>query len=96
MTCQICNYFKNLFWGELIVVDEAANAAIPGRDQNAHLTISQRAGFAAQRGRWFAIKFCAFLTFSQNLIALTGMCAKTVNHCADAIAGASENVTTGG
>lgn len=96
MTCSVCDYFKNLFWGEAVALDEAANAAIPGRDQNPHLTISQRAGFAAQRGRWFAIKFCAFLTFMQNTIALTGICGKTQNHCADAINGASENVTTGG
>ncbi len=94
MACNACLALRKFLYGELIVVDESVNVAAFG---NPHQTISQRLGFLELVKDKFAIDICKnFLTPAQNIIALTGFCSKTTDHCADAIVGAQPNPPTNG
>lgn len=94
MACNMCVGLQKFFYGELIVVDEGVNVALDG---NPHQTISQRLGFLELVKTKYAIDICKYvLTPIQNTLALTGICSKTTDHCADAIVGAQPNPPTNG
>ena len=68
--------------GILIAEDEVAASVL---NLNPHTTISQNLGWSLQKGNKFAKVACIVLTYIQNLLAKTGVCTTTTNHCLDAI-----------
>lgn len=97
MICKFCEYLKRVVFGELIVLDEAANVLIPDPDkedsyvQNGHITVSQHLARLREKGAKVGIVGCKILSWIQNKIfRIPG------DHCTNALVGFPRNLPTDG
>lgn len=87
---------KAIFWGELIVLDEAANVAL-GTDAsvpaagNPHFTVSERLAEMRERGSKFGCVACKVLTWIGQRFGST-----STDHCASAMQGMPEDIPENG